>query len=58
MPYGYLTMIYLALLFPWIYHRIMAKKLIEWDQNYANEDEKKIAMEDNRNSGIRTLIQA
>tara|TARA_Y100000768_G_scaffold234528_1_gene177308 strand:- start:1923 stop:3035 length:1113 start_codon:yes stop_codon:yes gene_type:complete len=58
MPHGYLSMIFIALLFPWWYHRIMAKKLIEWDNNYANEDEKKIAMEDNLNSGIRTLIQA
>ena len=58
MPYGYLSMIFIALLFPWWYHRIMAKKLIEWDNNYANDDEKKIAKEDNLNSGIRTLIQA
>ena len=58
MPHGYLSMIFIALLFPWWYHRIMAKKLIEWDNNYANDDEKKIAMEDNLNSGIRTLIQA
>ena len=58
MPYGYLAMIYVALLFPWQYHRIMAIKLIDWDQNYANDDEKKIAMEDNQKSGIKLLIQA
>ena len=58
MPYGYLAMIYIALLLPWRYHRIMAIKLIDWDKNYANDDEKKIAMEDNQKSGIKALIQA
>ena len=55
MPYGYLSMIYLALLCPWFYHKIMSKKLLDWDQNYANEDEKKIAEEDNKNSDIKAL---
>ena len=36
----------------------MAKKLIDWDQNYANDDERQIAKEDNQNSGIKTLMQA
>ncbi len=58
MPYGYLSMIYIALLFPWWYHKIMAKKLIDWDQNYANDDERQIAKEDNQNSGIKILMQA
>ena len=58
MPYGYLAMIYLALLFPWSYHQVMAKKLIDWDKNYANKDERKIAMLDNKNSGIKILIQS
>jgi len=57
MPYGYLSMIFITLLFPWWYHKIMARKLIDWNQNYANED-RKIAIEDNQKSGIRTLIQA
>ena len=55
MPYGYLSMIYLALLCPWFYHKIMSKKLLDWDQNYANEDERKIAEEDNKNSDIKAL---
>ena len=58
MPYGYLSMIFIALLFPWWYHKIMARKLIDWDQNYASDDEKKIAKEDNQNSGIKVLMQA
>ena len=55
MPYGYLSMIYIALLFPWWYHRIMAKKLIDWDACYANDDEKEIARQDNQNSGLKVL---
>ena len=58
MPYGYLSMIYIALLLPWWYNKIMAKKLIHWDQNYANDDEKQIAKLDNKNSGIKELMQA
>ena len=58
MPYGYLSMIYIALLLPWYYHRIMAIKLMDWDRRYANDDEKKIANEDNKNSGLKILIQA
>ena len=58
MPYGYLFTIYIALLCPWWYHRVMAKKLLDWDQNYANDNERKIASEDNRNSGLKLLMQA
>ena len=58
MPYGYLLMIYMAFLCPWWYHQVMAKKLLDWDENYANEDEKNIAKERNRNSGIKILMQA
>ena len=36
----------------------MAKKLIHWDQNYANDDEKQIAKLDNKNSGIKALMRA
>ena len=51
-------MIYIALLLPWWYHKIMAKKLIDWDKNYANDDEKEIARQDNQNSGLKVLIEA
>lgn len=57
-PYGYITMIYLSLFAPSLYHKIMAKKLIDWDTNYANYQEKKIAMIQNRNSGIPILINS
>ena len=57
MPYGYLFTIYIALLCPWWYHKIMAKKLLDWDENYANDDEREIAKEYNQKSGIKILIQ-
>ena len=41
-PYGYLTMLYIVLLTPFIYQRIMEKKLIDWELNYASAKEKKI----------------
>jgi alkane 1-monooxygenase len=42
LPYGYLGMLYLLLITPFIYRKIMAKKLIDWDLNYANEQEKEL----------------
>ncbi len=55
LPYGYLSMIFLLLFTPFIYHRIMAKKLIDWDINYADEKEKELAIIQNSNSGISLL---
>ena len=31
---------------------------MDWDRKYANDDEKEIANEDNKNSGLKILIQA
>ena len=56
MPQGYLTMLYVALFTPYFFHRMMAKKLIEWDNNYATKKEKILALEQNKNSGIQLLI--
>jgi len=55
MPQGYLSMLYLALFLPYFFHRIMAKKLIDWDLNYATIEERKLALEQNKNSGIPIL---
>jgi len=57
MPYGYLSMLYLAIFLPFVYHRIMAKKLIHWDLNYASSKEKEIAMLANKTSGISLLTK-
>ena len=56
MPQGYLTMLYLAIFAPYFFHRIMAKKLIEWDNKYATEKEKILASEQNKNSGVSFLM--
>ena len=55
LPYGYLGMLYLLLITPFIYHRVMAKKLIDWDTNYADEEERNLASIQNDNSGIAAL---
>tara|TARA_B100000029_G_scaffold80562_1_gene71841 strand:- start:74 stop:1243 length:1170 start_codon:yes stop_codon:yes gene_type:complete len=55
MPYGYLSMVYLIIFLPFLYHRIMAKKLLEWDEKYATDAEKKLAGVQNKNSGIKIL---
>ena len=55
LPYGYLSMLFLLLLTPYLYHRIMAKKIIYWDLNYASDEEKRIAEIQNFNSGIAML---
>ena len=41
-PYGYLSMLYLVLITPFLYKKIMNKKLIDWDVNYANDEERKL----------------
>ncbi len=41
-PYGYLAILYLTILFPYFYRRIMKKKLEEWDLHFANNEELKI----------------
>jgi len=40
LPYGYLSMLYLVLITPFLYKRIMTKKLVYWDQNVATEYER------------------
>ncbi len=55
MPLGYLSMLYLAIFLPFLFHRIMANKLIEWDKNYATDGERNIAILQNKASGISIL---
>tara|TARA_Y100000758_G_scaffold276632_1_gene221567 strand:- start:69 stop:1175 length:1107 start_codon:yes stop_codon:yes gene_type:complete len=42
LPHGYLAMLYIAIFLPFLYHKMMAKKLIDWDLNYASDKEKKL----------------
>ena len=57
MPYGYLSMVYLVIFLPFIFHKIMVRKLIEWDQQYATIGERYLAKQQNKNSGIKLLMQ-
>ena len=56
MPHGYLSMLYLAIFLPPFFHKMMAKKLIEWDEKYATAEEKEIAKIANKKSGIKILV--
>ncbi|MEA1881642.1 MAG: alkane 1-monooxygenase [Candidatus Marinimicrobia bacterium] len=56
MPSGYLSCVYLVLFAPWLYHRIMAPKLKDWDLNHANDGERKLAEEQNLSSGLTYLL--
>ena len=56
MPQGYLTMLYMALFLPYFFHKMMAKKLVEWDKSYATDRERVLALEQNKKSGIPLLI--
>ena len=56
MPLGYLSCVYLVLFMPWLYHRIMAPKLNDWDLNFASEGEHRLAQKQNRSSGLPYLM--
>ena len=56
MPYGYLTMLYMAIFTPYFFHRVMSKKLIEWDNNFASKKEKELASIENERSGLSLLV--
>ena len=58
MPQGYLTMIYLGLIAPYLFHRVMARKLVEWDQKFANDSERELAKKQNKISGIPLLVNS
>ena len=55
MPQGYLTMLYMALFLPFFFHKMMAKKLLEWDKNFASNKERILANKQNLNSGVPLL---
>ena len=42
MPYGYLSMLYISIFLPSIFHKIMKPKLNEWDNSFASNEELKI----------------
>ena len=56
LPQGYLTMLFLAVFTPYYFHKIMSKKVIEWDNNFATKEEKLLSQVQNEKSGIPILI--
>ena len=54
---GYLTTIIVALIPP-LWHRLMTPKVLEWDQRFATDEERLLAIQANARSGIRALQQA
>tara|TARA_B100000579_G_C22816338_1_gene848048 strand:+ start:389 stop:1552 length:1164 start_codon:yes stop_codon:yes gene_type:complete len=58
MPQGYLTMLYMALFLPNYFHKMMAKKLIDWDKRFATDKERILATKQNKNSGVPALMES
>ena len=58
MPQGYLAMLYMALFLPNYFHKVMAKKLIDWDKRFATDKERVLAAKQNKNSGIPALMKS
>lgn len=56
LPYGYLTMLAIATIPP-IWHRLMTRRVLLWDQKYASEAELELAKEANAKSGMPAFIQ-
>jgi alkane 1-monooxygenase len=42
LPFGYLATLYIALFLPFVYKRVIKKKLIDWDQNFATSEEREL----------------
>jgi len=53
---GYLTTILIAMIPP-LWHKLMTPKVQEWDQRYATAEERLLAAQANRKSGIAALQQ-
>tara|TARA_B100000683_G_scaffold116119_1_gene114097 strand:- start:450 stop:1613 length:1164 start_codon:yes stop_codon:yes gene_type:complete len=58
MPQGYLAMLYMALFLPNYFHKVMAKKLIDWDKRFATDKERVLAAKQNKDSGIPALMES
>lgn len=55
--HGYLTMTLVAFVPP-LFFRIMAPQLTGWDRTYATAEERELAREHNRQSGVAALVAA
>ncbi len=52
---GYLGTILVALIPP-LWHYLMTPKVLDWDKNYASEQEKRLIQKANQQSGIKAFI--
>jgi alkane 1-monooxygenase len=43
---------------PPLWHMVMNRKIIEWDERFASEEEKELAAQANLKSGQNELIEA
>lgn len=55
--FGYLTAFVVSTIPP-LWHRLMAPKLLQWDEQWASEGERALAQEANLNSGVPALVAA
>jgi NAD(P)H-flavin reductase/ferredoxin len=53
---GYLSTIIVALVPP-LWHKLMTQKVLAWDRDYANDEERRLAVAANARSGIAQLNQ-
>jgi hypothetical protein len=51
LPYGYMTMIVIAAIPP-LWHKLMTRRVLQWDKRYATQDELALAKEANAKSGM------
>ena len=49
-------MLYMAIFAPFLFNRVMSKKLIDWDENFASSEEKALAKIENQRSGLSSLV--
>ncbi|MBV1884986.1 MAG: hypothetical protein KUG66_01895, partial [Gammaproteobacteria bacterium] len=54
---GYLGTVLLAAV-PNLWHQVMNRKLLDWDERFANDDEKALVAEANLNSNQALLVEA
>ena len=49
-------MLYMAIFAPFLFNKVMSKKLIDWDKNFASNEEKALAKIENQRSGLSFLV--
>ena len=54
---GYLTTI-IAAMIPPLWHKLMTPKVLAWDRDYASAEERVLAREANKRSGVQELMAA